>query len=135
MSLDDNDELNKTIDFRNGRSGDWRLAPSDWSIYHPSHDNYQLLGNCRRWIARALNVLNRIASINQIEMDKAFKMAQAGETPIVGIASHDFRNIGPEVDYIRNLISESVKKFPNVRFKYCEAIEAFRMAIWPKGII
>ena len=134
MALDDNSELDKTIDFRKGRSGDWRLAPSDWSVYHPSHDNYQLQGNCRRWIARALNVLNRVASIDQREMDKAFARSKAGIPTIVGLCSHDFRDIGTEVDHVRELISESVKKYPEVKYKFCEAVEAFRSAIWPKGI-
>jgi len=134
MALDDNTELEKTIDFRNGRSGDWRLAPADWSIYHPSHDNYQLAGSCRRWIARCLNVLNRIASIDQHEMDKAFARAAHGLPTIVGIASHDFRDLGPEVSFIRDLARESGKRFPTVKFKYCEATEAFREALWPQGM-
>jgi hypothetical protein len=128
MALEDNSELDKTIDFRNGRSGDWRLAPADWSVYHPSHDNYQLPGNCRRWIGRALNVLNRVASIDQREMDKAFARARSGLPALVGIASHDFRDLGVEVEFVRSLIAESSRRFPGVKFKYCEAIEAFRIA-------
>lgn len=134
MAVDDNSELDRTIDFRNGRSGDWRLAPADWSTYHPSHDNYQLPGDCRRWIARAMNVLNRIASIDQREMDKAFARASEGKPTIVGIASHDFRDLGTEVDFLRGLITESGKRYPGVKFKYCEGVEAFRHAIWPEGI-
>ena len=134
MALDDNSELDRTVDFRNGRSGDWRLAPSDWSVYHPSHDNYQIPGNCRRWIGRALNVLNRIASIDQREMDKAFARARKGLPTIVGIASHDFRDLGTEVDFLRSLISESRRRFPDVKVRYCEAVEAFRAAIWPDGV-
>jgi hypothetical protein len=134
MALDDNSEFDKTIDFRNGRSGDWRLAPSDWSVYRPSHDNYQVPGNCRRWVARALNVLNRIASIDQREMDKAFARAHSGKPTVVGIASHDFRDLGAEVDFLRGLIAESHRRYPDVKFKYCEGVEAFRTAIWPEGI-
>jgi len=134
MALEDNSELSNTVDFRNGRSGDWRLAPSDWSIYQPSHDNYQLKGNCRRWIGRALNVLNRLASINQTDMDKAFQKAKDDNNPvIVGIAAHDFRDIGNEVEFIRALIQESKSKYPEVDFLYCETVEAFRYAIWPDG--
>lgn len=133
MAVDDSSEFDKTIDFKNGRSGDWRLAPSDWSIYHPSHDNYQLAGGCRRWIARALNVLNRVASIDQREMDKAFARAEKGLTAVVGISSHDFRDLGTEVAFIQGLIKESSRRYPSVRFKYCEAVEAFRTAIWPDG--
>ncbi len=133
MALEDNSELDRTVDFRNGRSGDWRLAAADWSVYHPSHDNYQLPGGCRRWIGRALNVLNRIASIDQREMDKAFARAQSGLPALVGIASHDFRDLGTEVDFIRGLIEASAKKHPGVRFRYCEAVEAFRIATGEAG--
>jgi hypothetical protein len=134
MALDDNRELDQTVDFRKGRSGDWRLAPSDWSIYHPDHDYYQMPGNCRRWIGRALNVLNRLASIDQREMDKAFARAAEGTPTLVGIASHDFRDLGPEVDFLRDLAHTSAKRFPEVKFRYCEGVEGFRRALWPQGV-
>lgn len=90
---------------------------------------------CRRWIARALNVMNRLASINQAEMDKAFKKASALDAPVlVGIASHDFRDLEVEVNFIRQLICEAKRKHPEVAFKYCESVEAFRLALWPEGI-
>lgn len=134
MAIDDKAELDRTVDFRNGRSGDWRLAPSDWSVYRPSHDNYQLPGACRRYIGRALNVLNRVASIDQREMDKAFARAQSGRPALVGIASHDFRDLTSEVDHLRQLIAESARRHPGVEFRFCEGVEAFRAAIWPEGI-
>jgi len=130
----DGTDNDKTTDFRKGRTGDWRIAPSDWSIYHPSHDNYQKSGNCRRLIARVLNVLNRRASINQEEMDKAFQRANTGLPTLVGITGHDFRNLAHEVDYVRDLITTAHNKFPDVKFKYCEAVEAFRKAVYPDGI-
>lgn len=128
MAIDDSASLDLSIDFRNGRSGDWRLAPADWSVYHPSHENYQIPGSCRRWIARALNVMNRIASIDQREMDKAFARAKTGCPTIVGMASHDFRDLGAEVEFLRELVQAAHRKFPDVQFKYCEAREAFRLA-------
>ena len=36
MSEDDYSYLDNQNDFANGRSGDWRNAPSDWSVYSPS---------------------------------------------------------------------------------------------------
>jgi len=134
IAFESTSENDDTFDFKKGRSGDWRLAKSDWSIYHPSHDNYQIPGNCRRWIARVLNVLNRRTSINQLEMDKAFARANNDNPTLVGITGHDFRDLGREVDYVRELIAVSKKKFPEVNFKYCEAIEAFRLACYPDGI-
>ena len=134
ISLDDSGELENTVDLRKGRAGDWRRAPSDWSIYHPSHDNYQIPGNCRRWIARVLNSINRLANIDQREMDKAFAMAQESKPTLVGITGHDFRDLGLEVDHVRGLILESCRKYPDVKFKYSEAVEAFRSVIWPDDI-
>ena len=133
MALDDNSELDKTIDFRNGRSGDWRLAPSDWSIYHPSHDNYQVSGECRRWIARALNVLNRVASIDQREVDKAFARAATGKPTLLGVCSHDHRDFEPEVEYVRDLLSSAARKYPHVEFEYTDALTSFRKVLWPDG--
>ena len=128
MAVDDPSEFDRSIDFRNGRSGDWRRAPADWSIYRPSHDDYQKQGQCRRWIGRALNVLNRIASIDQLEVDKAFARASAGKPALMAIATHDFRDLGTEVEFVSGLIADAAKRFPDVKFKYCEAVEAFRHA-------
>jgi len=126
MALDDPSDFEKSTDFRNGRSGDWRRAPADWSIYQPSHDDYQVPGGCRRWIARALNVMNRIASIDQREVEKAFERAADGQPTIMAVATHDFRDLGREVEFVTTLISRVSKKFPDVEFRYCEAAEAFQ---------
>jgi len=125
MSTSDNRDLDLSLDFKFGRSGDWRRAPKDWSIYHPSHDDYQLPGKCRRWIGRALNVMNRIASINQKEIDKAFTQANKRGYALVGFASHDFRDLGVEVEYLHDLIKKSNKKFKDVKYEFAEAKYAF----------
>ena len=92
MSVENIDELNKNIDFKSGRSGDWRAATKEWKVYHPHHDNYQINGNCRRWIGRALNPLNRIGAMDQLEME-AFKRANDNLPTLLGVASHDFLEI------------------------------------------
>ncbi len=130
MSLDDNSELEQSIDFKLGRSGNWRNAPSDWSLYHPSHDNYQIPGNCRRIIARSLNILNRIASINEMETDKAFLLANKNKNVLLGISSHDFRDLRTEVDYVYKLLKKSQKKFPDVKLKFCTGLEGFREVVY-----
>jgi hypothetical protein len=129
MAMDDPAEFDDSVDFRNGRSGDWRRAPADWSIYNPSHDDYQIPGNCRRWIARALNVMNRIAAIDQTEVDKAFGRAAAGKPTIMAVATHDFRDLGEEVDFLTGMIKDASERYPDVVFRYCEAVEAFRLAL------
>ncbi|CCQ75519.1 hypothetical protein [Magnetospira sp. QH-2] len=129
MATEDSTELDAMIDFRKGRSGNWRTAPADWSVYHPHHDDYRRPGNCRRWIARSLNVLSRVASIDQYEMDKAFARANQGNPTLVGLCSHDFRDLTKEVNETRNLIAKASEKYPDVRFKYCEGVDAFRRVL------
>jgi len=125
MSTKDTSDIDNSVDHKLGRSGDWRRAPKDWSIYHPSLDDYQLIGNSRRWIGRSLNVMNRIASINQKEVDSAFYQARYNGPTLLGVAGHDFRNLEVEVNYLRNLIKSSSKKFRDVKFKYSEVSDAF----------
>jgi hypothetical protein len=133
MALDDNSALDGSIDLRNGRSSDWRGAPSDWSLYHPDHDDWRRPGGCRRVIGRCLNVMNRIASIDQREMDKAFAAAAAGAPTLVGVCGHDWRDLGAEVECVRDLAEESRRRFPAVELRYSEASEAFRDVLWPDG--
>ena len=129
MSVENINDLNKNIDFKNGRSGDWRLATKEWEVYHPDHDNYQINGNCRRWIGRALNPLNRIGAMDQFEMDKAFKRANKNLQTLVGLASHDFRDLRNEVEFVWNLIKNAKKVYPEVKFRYCSSLEGFRNVI------
>ena len=48
-------------------------------FYHPHHDDYQIKGNCRRWIGRVLNIKNRVESLDKKEVLKAFKRANDGK--------------------------------------------------------
>jgi len=126
MATKDTVDIDNSIDFRNGRSGNWRKAPSDWTVYHPSHDNYQVPGSCRRLIGRALNLRNRIGNMTQEEMDIAFAKAATGETVLVGLCSHDWRDLRPELDSVRTMIETSRKRFPQVPYEYCQAASAFQ---------
>lgn len=129
-SVENTEELEKQTDLAEGRFGDWRRAPKSWGVYHPSHDDYQMPGNCRRWIARSLNVLNRFANLDETEVEKAFVQAQSGQPTLLGVASHDFRDLRPEVDFVRHMLVKIQKKYPDVRFKFCEAREAFCSAAY-----
>ena len=117
-------------DLANGRYGDWRLAPRDWGVYQPSHDNYQLPGNCRRWISRSLNIGCRFGNLDDRETEKAFAQAAEGKPTLLGIATHDHRDIQPEVEELRGLLARASAKYPNVKFKYAEAREAMRAVVY-----
>lgn len=120
----------KEVDLSEGRFGDWRRAPKDWSVYHPAHDDYQAPGNCRRYIARCLNVGTRLRVLGETEMRKAFERALRHGATLFGITDHDFRDIGRDVDYVRELLRKVTPDFPGVRFRYAEAREAMSRVLF-----
>ena len=107
------------------RFENWVDAPKDWTPYHPSHDDYKKKGECRRWIARILNVGTRLAVINQKEVDKAFEQKKRGKKVILSFTNHDFRKMSNDFDHVFNMLKISSKKY-NVKFKFSDAKEAFQ---------
>lgn len=128
-AVEDPEELEAMADLAHGRFGDWRLAPKDWRVYRPSHDNYQLPGDCRRYIARALNIMSRFANLDVFETEKAFRRADSGLPTLLGIATHDFRDLAPEADAVRGLLAKAQAKYPEVHYKFSEAGAAMRAVV------
>lgn len=123
------DGADEQFDFANGRTGDWRRAPTTWEPYHPSHDDYQSVGNCRRWIARCLNVGTRHNILEEADVRQAFREAAAGKDVVLAFTNHDFRDIRPDVERVYDLLTAAAEEFPDVDFEYCGAVEAMRKAI------
>ncbi|MGP0630154.1 hypothetical protein ACTRW9_10625 [Nitrospina sp. 32_T5] len=129
IATDNAEQREAQNDLRNGRFGDWRRAPADWSIYNPDFYDYQKPGSCRRYIARFLNIDSRVARITQEEVDKAFRRAAGGEPTLMGVLSHDYRDIAVEVNRVRELIADAAKTHPQVKFQYSTAREAFKQVV------
>ena len=112
-----------------GRFGDWRRAPATWTPYHPSADDYQVPGNCRRWIARCLNVGTRYRLLQEQDVRQAFQEAATGQPVVLAVTNHDFRNMGPDIDEVRELLKRIAAEFPEVPFLFSEAVSAMRSAL------
>jgi len=112
-----------------GRFGDWRRAPATWEPYHPSADDYQIPGNCRRWISRCLNVGTRYRLLQERDVRQAFAEAAAGKPVVLAITNHDFRNMEPDIDAFRQLVNRCAVDFPQTPFFYCEAVNAMQAAL------
>ncbi|HEX2869104.1 MAG TPA: hypothetical protein VHO03_18830 [Ignavibacteriales bacterium] len=103
---------------------DWSQAPSTWAPFHPSADNYQLPGNLKGWDLRSRHIG---ASSAQKELDSMFVRANRGLDQMACFWGHL-----PEEDFLTNLkridslVHISAKKFPNVKFRYCTAVEAMQ---------
>ena len=118
------DEVHHQPDLLQGRFGDWSRAPKTWKGYHPSHDDYQEEGLCRRLIFRCLNVGTRFNSLTPNHAREAFSEAQVSGSAILSFADHDYRDMRPDVIEVRNMINEIKKEFPDVLVKYSGAEEA-----------
>lgn len=116
QSIDEEDTGQQDTTF--GRFGDWRRAPRDWIGYHPSHDDYQLPGTCRRWIFRCLNIGTRFRLLQERDLVAAFEDARRAGSAIVSFADHDYRDIRPDVRYFRSLLTEARDRFPDVKIRF-----------------
>lgn len=116
-------------DLGDGRFGDWRGAPTDWSLYNPDFYDWRKPGNAKRVISRVLNMKSRHRNITTEEIENAFLQAEKGENIYLGITNHDWREMSIEIEEFREMLMSVVVRYPNVKFKFSEAIDAFRKVL------
>lgn len=116
-------------DISGGRFGDWRRAPSNWTAYHPSHDDYQIPGECNRVIFRCLNVGTRLRLLTQYEVDRAFQMAQSGTPAVLAFCNHDWRDMRRDVQQVHSLLNNAAGRFAGVEWKSVGARQAARSVL------
>ncbi len=112
-----------------GGFGDWRGAPTDWRVYHPSLYDCRKEGNLKRWIARCLNINARYSTINHEELRSAFVEASTGRDVLVSVTNHDFRDMQAETESFVKMVLEVAADYPNVRFRWANVMEAFRAVL------
>ena len=102
---------------------DWSQSSSEWVPFHPSPDNYQLPGTCKGWDLRS----KHIGSIDSTIMNAMFARADSGITQVACLWGHL-----PETDFLDNmtkingLAHAAALKYPQVKFRYCTAVEAMQ---------
>jgi len=122
-------EDNAQLGLDSGRWGDWRRAPATWEPYHPDHDDYQVSGACRRWIARCLNLGTRYRLLTEADVRQAFQEAAQGRPVVLGVTNHDFRDLRPDVREVQSLVARVAVEFPEVSYRYSGAVDAMRSAL------
>lgn len=115
---------NEQADLSAGRFGDWRRADDSWAPYHPSHDDYQIPGDCNRVIFRRLNVGTRLRLMTQQEVDKAFERVQNGQSTVIAFCDHDFRNFIPDIEEVYQMLQNAHERYPDVKWKNATALMA-----------
>jgi len=112
-----------------GRHGDWRGASTEWDIYNPSLYDFRQPGNLQRWLSRCLNMNSRHSNITKPEIRKAFEKARNGENVFVSYTNHDFRDMITETEALCQDISEVATEFPDAKYLWANAVEAFRRVL------
>lgn len=115
-------------DLSAGRFGDWRRAPLSWRGYHPHHDDHQLVGTCRRRVFRCLNVGTRLRLLTESHVREAFAEAAETGAAVLAFTDHDFRDLRPDIQRVRDFLRTVKGDFPDVRIKYAGA-EAAAIAL------
>jgi hypothetical protein len=116
-------------DIMHGRFGDWRRAPATWSGYHPHHDDYQAPGSCRRMIFRCLNIGTRLRVLHLDHVSQAFSDARNNGQAVLAFADHDYRDIRPDVELVREMLQQTKREFPDVKIKFSGAQSAARQLL------
>lgn len=123
--IEENEQVQK--DAINGRFGDWKGAPSDWSVYHPDLYDWRKPGDLKRVIAKCLNIKTRFRNINEHELAIAFNKARRENRGVyVGITNHDFREMSVEIEAFYDLLSGVAKLYPDVKYQFSGSLDAFR---------
>jgi hypothetical protein len=105
---------------------DWRLATQEFIPYRPSPQNYQLNGNGKGWNLHS----KYVGSVSQSLMNSIFNKAKTVDQ-VVCLWGHVWDDLFPEyVLRIDSLAKVSASLNPNVKFKYCTAVEG--MQLWRK---
>ena len=129
QAVDESETDSSQAGVSSGRFGDWRRATRTWTPYHPSADDYQLPGHCRRWIARCLNIGTRYRLLKESDVRQAFKEADCGRPAVLSFTNHDFRNISSDVMGVVEILRKMKAEFPDVPFLFSEAVTAMRSAL------
>lgn len=103
---------------------DWSEAPSEFVPYHPNRENYQIPGQLNGWNVRSAH-LRRVLSRDLL--DTLFVQASNGQDQVACFWGHL-----PETDFLENIekihqrAQQLDEQYPNVKFRYCSAIEAMQ---------
>lgn len=99
------------LDLSDHRFGDWSRAPDRWGWYHPHHDDYQSVGQCRRRIFRCLNIGTRHRCITEREVERAFEQVNVeGRDVVLGVTNHDFRDMAQDIRWLKGTLDTATRR-------------------------
>lgn len=68
----------------------------------------------------------RMRNISESDFEQAFCEVRNGKNQLVSFTDHDFRDICYDIELMRQMILKISKKYPDVEFEFCNALEGMR---------
>jgi hypothetical protein len=68
-------------------------------------------------------------------VDNAFKRANDGIPTLLGVTTHDYRNMESEIIHFQKMVINAKEKFPDVEFIFSEAVNAFKNVLYGRNQI
>lgn len=101
---------------------DWSRAPSTFVPFRPATNDYQLAGDGPCWNVRSV----KMQSLTQAVVDQMFAEASNGTDQFACFWDHLPENFVANVARLGSLLGQASSNYPNVRFRYCTAVEAMQ---------
>ncbi len=102
---------------------DWSQSSSEFIPFHPSSENYQLQGDLKGWELRS----KYMAYMDTTLLNYIFNQAKNGIDQVVCLWAHLPEDDFPDnIVRINNIVHSVAAKYPDVKFRYCTAIEAMQ---------
>ena len=111
-------------DLDDGRFGDWSRASKSWSGYRPAVHDYQSPGELHRTVFRCLNVGTRHRLLTRANVVEAFREAKERGFSVLAFTNHDWRDIRPDISWVRSTVASVSQEFKDVKFLYSGAEQA-----------
>jgi hypothetical protein len=105
---------------------DWSPGVAEWTLYHPSPEDFRRPGPGRRRMARTLDLATWAHTLGEEDVAQAFELARLGEPAVLACFEHDYRDIAERLDEFRAMVARVAERYPDVPWRYAAPVEAAR---------
>ncbi len=133
IPFDYSNQNNKYAEFSPGSQSDWRHAPMAWGSYNPCFYDYRKVGNMKRSIFRCLDIKTPGCRLDDEEVKNAFQQAKETGVAVLAYTNHDRRDIRPEIEHMHTLITKISQNYPEVEWRYVNALEGSKRYLGQKA--
>ena len=115
-----------------GSDFDWRGCPDKWGAWHPDWYDYRSEGDMNRYLFRCCDLWTYLSRLQEVDVSEAFEQAEYHGSSVLTYYNHDYRNMKHEIEEGYDIITAVASRFPNVEWKFVNALEAAQMHIGMK---